>query len=432
MVADAAVDRAPTKVTTWVRRLAGCFHGFYHDCPILADDVDPALTQARLWLVEARPHRVGHRPGAARCGRAGVDVTAASRRSRGQGGRGRSGTVAPGADPAAPVAPDLLPMTARVDGRGRPCRSAGATWSSWPSSSARPCSSTTRPTSGPGVARRSRRGATAWPTPPRPSCAWPWPAWPTRRACASTSPPAASSTWPCPPGSRPTGWCSTGTTSPTRSWPRRWPWAWAGSSSTPSTRSTGSSGWCRRSRSPADLRGGPRSRPPPKGPGPDHSGGGSPHPRVRPHRPGRLQVRLRSGVGGSDRAVERLTRLDHAGTVEFVGIHAHLGSQVFALAPFVRAIEVLADFFAPLGLPELVVGGGLGVRLRQRRGGPAHGPVGRLGPPGLPEGGHTGRRPGHRRAGSLHRGRRRHHPLPGGHGQGRARLTGPTSRSTAG
>ena len=52
VVADAAVDRAPTKVTTWVRRLAGCFHGFYHDCPILADGVPPELTQARLWLVE--------------------------------------------------------------------------------------------------------------------------------------------------------------------------------------------------------------------------------------------------------------------------------------------------------------------------------------------------------------------------------------------
>lgn len=53
VVADAAVDRAPTKVTTWVRRTAACFHGFYHDCPILADDVDPALAQARLWLVES-------------------------------------------------------------------------------------------------------------------------------------------------------------------------------------------------------------------------------------------------------------------------------------------------------------------------------------------------------------------------------------------
>ncbi len=53
VVADAAIDRLPTKITTWVRRLAGLFHGFYHDCPILADEVDPDLAQARLWLVEA-------------------------------------------------------------------------------------------------------------------------------------------------------------------------------------------------------------------------------------------------------------------------------------------------------------------------------------------------------------------------------------------
>jgi diaminopimelate decarboxylase len=65
--------------------------------------------------------------------------------------------------------------------------------------------------------------------------------------------------------------------------------------------------------------------------------------------------------GAAARAVDRLTELDRGGMVEFVGIHAHLGSQVFALTPFIQAIEVLADFFAPLGLPELVVGGGLGV-----------------------------------------------------------------------
>ena len=65
--------------------------------------------------------------------------------------------------------------------------------------------------------------------------------------------------------------------------------------------------------------------------------------------------------GDAAAAIARLTRLDAEGTVEFVGIHAHLGSQVFALAPFVQAIEVLAEFFAPLDLPELVVGGGLGV-----------------------------------------------------------------------
>jgi diaminopimelate decarboxylase len=65
--------------------------------------------------------------------------------------------------------------------------------------------------------------------------------------------------------------------------------------------------------------------------------------------------------GAAARAVARLAELDAAGVVEFVGIHAHLGSQVFALEPFAQAIDVLADFFAPLGLPELVVGGGLGV-----------------------------------------------------------------------
>ena len=49
--------RAPHQVTTWVRELAGTFHRFYHDCPILRDDIDEELRQARLSLVEAT--RVG-------------------------------------------------------------------------------------------------------------------------------------------------------------------------------------------------------------------------------------------------------------------------------------------------------------------------------------------------------------------------------------
>ena len=57
VVADAGRDRAPHKVTAWVRELAGAFHGFYHDCPVLAETVGEDLTQARLWLVEAA--RVG-------------------------------------------------------------------------------------------------------------------------------------------------------------------------------------------------------------------------------------------------------------------------------------------------------------------------------------------------------------------------------------
>ena len=39
-------------MTNWVRQLAGDFHGFYHDCRVLGDEVPPELTQARLWLVE--------------------------------------------------------------------------------------------------------------------------------------------------------------------------------------------------------------------------------------------------------------------------------------------------------------------------------------------------------------------------------------------
>ncbi|HEY3238535.1 MAG TPA: arginine--tRNA ligase [Acidimicrobiia bacterium] len=60
VVADAARLRAPHRVATWVRELAGRFHGFYRDCRVLGpvpggpgDPIDAGLTQARLWLVEA-------------------------------------------------------------------------------------------------------------------------------------------------------------------------------------------------------------------------------------------------------------------------------------------------------------------------------------------------------------------------------------------
>ena len=52
-VVAAAQDRAPHRIATWVRELAGAVHGFYHDCYVLGDGVPPELTQARLWLVEA-------------------------------------------------------------------------------------------------------------------------------------------------------------------------------------------------------------------------------------------------------------------------------------------------------------------------------------------------------------------------------------------
>ena len=57
VVLDACVTRAPHKVTGWSQELAGRLHGFYHDCRVLGEGVDPGLSQARLWLVEAT--RVG-------------------------------------------------------------------------------------------------------------------------------------------------------------------------------------------------------------------------------------------------------------------------------------------------------------------------------------------------------------------------------------
>ncbi len=53
VVLDACVDRAPHKVTGWVRELARRFHGFHHDCWVMGEGVAPELTQARLWVVEA-------------------------------------------------------------------------------------------------------------------------------------------------------------------------------------------------------------------------------------------------------------------------------------------------------------------------------------------------------------------------------------------
>ncbi|MGI9602787.1 MAG: arginine--tRNA ligase [Acidimicrobiales bacterium] len=49
----AAHDRAPHKISTWLREFAATVHGFHHDCYVVGDDISPELTQARLALVEA-------------------------------------------------------------------------------------------------------------------------------------------------------------------------------------------------------------------------------------------------------------------------------------------------------------------------------------------------------------------------------------------
>ncbi|MCP3992946.1 MAG: diaminopimelate decarboxylase [Actinomycetia bacterium] len=57
-------------------------------------------------------------------------------------------------------------------------------------------------------------------------------------------------------------------------------------------------------------------------------------------------------------AVERARASE---SVDLVGVHAHIGSQVFRVDSFAAAVDVVGTFANPLGLEELVVGGGLGV-----------------------------------------------------------------------
>lgn len=63
-------------------------------------------------------------------------------------------------------------------------------------------------------------------------------------------------------------------------------------------------------------------------------------------------------TGDAARAVRRA---DASAAVNLVGFHCHIGSNVFAAASFAKAATVMAEFVAPFHLPQLVLGGGLGV-----------------------------------------------------------------------
>lgn len=60
-------------------------------------------------------------------------------------------------------------------------------------------------------------------------------------------------------------------------------------------------------------------------------------------------------------ALDAVRRAEASEAMDLVGIHCHIGSQVFEAESFAKALAVLATFTAPLDLPELVIGGGLGV-----------------------------------------------------------------------
>lgn len=62
--------------------------------------------------------------------------------------------------------------------------------------------------------------------------------------------------------------------------------------------------------------------------------------------------------GDADRVIDMIG--EHA-DLELVGLHLHIGSQVFDATFFGMAVEVVAPFFHRFDLPELSVGGGLGV-----------------------------------------------------------------------
>ncbi len=60
-------------------------------------------------------------------------------------------------------------------------------------------------------------------------------------------------------------------------------------------------------------------------------------------------------------AEEAMKRAASSDALHLLGVHAHIGSQVFRLDSLARSAETLAEFVRPLGLAELSVGGGLGV-----------------------------------------------------------------------
>ncbi len=60
VVEEAADDLEPHRVATYTRTFAERFNAFYRECPVLAEDVDPAVRDARLALVAGSKHTVAN------------------------------------------------------------------------------------------------------------------------------------------------------------------------------------------------------------------------------------------------------------------------------------------------------------------------------------------------------------------------------------
>src|SRR3954447_25497183 len=76
------------------------------------------------------------------------------------------------------------------------------------------------------------------------------------------------------------------------------------------------------------------------------------------------QLDSKFGFGLEDGlAAEAVRRVGECEHLELVGIHAHIGSQIFELEPYTKTIQLLADFVDAAGFEcrLLNVGGGLGI-----------------------------------------------------------------------
>jgi diaminopimelate decarboxylase len=73
------------------------------------------------------------------------------------------------------------------------------------------------------------------------------------------------------------------------------------------------------------------------------------------------QLDSKFGFGLEDGlAAEAVRRVQQSSRLDLVGIHAHIGSQIFELEPYARTIQLLADF-VDFDCRLLNVGGGLGI-----------------------------------------------------------------------
>ena len=360
VVASAAELREPHRVARYLEELAGVVPPLLRRLPGAAAGRRagrPTLNRARLWLCEATRQRAGQRPRPARRHRPRADVAVRDAPSR---AAARATHASHGSRPArAPAGPERARPAGLVVGR-RTRRRRGAdrrrasTCATWRASSAPRPTSSTRPTSAPGAAawREAFAGGDVYYA-GKAFLSTRSPAGSPRRASASTSAPAASWRSRCAPASRRRGSPSTATTSRSPSSTARSTPASAGSSSTRSTRSTGSAAL-------ADRRG--RSRP-------------------------RVLVRVTVGVeahthefiatahedqkfgfslAGGD-AAEAVRRVLDERSLELVGLHSHIGSQIFDTAGFEvaahRVVGLPREMRDEHGveLPELDLGGGFGI-----------------------------------------------------------------------